>query len=97
MPSFFDLSRNFVKIKLSICHLDLNLELTNRIPEGGIRSKGTKNGLNYYNYKSTLLFFRFRVSGLVFEDFTSDYMSVIGMLFSMFGLMMRVSKKRIGC
>lgn len=30
------------------------------------------------------------MSGLVFEDFTSDYMSVIGMLFSMFGLMMRV-------
>ena len=29
--------------------------------------------------------------GLSFEDFTSDYMSVIGMLFSMFGLMMRVS------
>jgi hypothetical protein len=33
---------------------------------------------------------RFRVSGLIFEDFTSDYMSVIGMLFSMFGLMMRM-------
>jgi len=33
---------------------------------------------------------RFRLSGLVFEDFTSDYMSVIGMLFSMFGLMMRM-------
>jgi len=31
------------------------------------------------------------MTGLTFEDYTSDYMSVIGMLFSMFGLMMRVS------
>jgi hypothetical protein len=31
-----------------------------------------------------------RNSGMTFEDFTSDYMSVIGMLFSMFGLMMRM-------
>lgn len=33
---------------------------------------------------------RMRNFGLAFEDFTSDYMSVIGMLFSMFGLMMRM-------